>query len=383
MKDKFHRLFIALALLALVTLNSQLSTAFAQGALTPTGAPAPTMKTLAQIEPRTPISSAPFTISQPGSYYLTTNLNVTTGDVTLDLNGFTVSSTAPSATGTGIMLAGGNNDITILNGHIKGGVTNDNSGVFGGSGFANGILYSGTLPSNVRVTGVTVAGCLDYGIVFDDATATTVESCTVEGVGSFGIEAAVVTHSCAYLCGNHAVVARSATDCYGYCMGPSGYGVYTAVANNCYGYANSIAVNASTANNCFGQSAASYGVNADAASGCEGISSSGTGLSATYTATGCYGFSSSGTGLFAYAANNCYGQTSSSFGYGLNTVTANNSSGVNSSSGIGLYANHIAIGCYGLSSGTIGLQTTIANSCDGNSVSSAYHYNMPPSPQTP
>ena len=43
-------------------------------------APAPTMKSLAQIEPRTPISSVPFVISNSGSYYLTKNLNVTTGD---------------------------------------------------------------------------------------------------------------------------------------------------------------------------------------------------------------------------------------------------------------------------------------------------------------
>src|SRR5262245_25481316 len=88
------------SVLLLCILNSHPSTAFAQGALTPPGAPAPTMKTLAQIEPRTPISSAPFTISSPGSYYLTTNVTVSTGDaititvnnVTLDLNGFTIAS---------------------------------------------------------------------------------------------------------------------------------------------------------------------------------------------------------------------------------------------------------------------------------------------------
>jgi hypothetical protein len=91
-----RNLFVALALLALSTLNSQLSTAFAQGSLTPPGAPAPTMITLQQIEPRTPISSVPFTITTPGSYYLTTNLyspsgngiTVSANDVTIDLNGF-------------------------------------------------------------------------------------------------------------------------------------------------------------------------------------------------------------------------------------------------------------------------------------------------------
>jgi len=95
---------LALACL-LATLNPQLSTCFAQGSLTPPGAPAPTFKTLAQIEPRTPIgasttpgdASSLFKITQPGSYYLTTNLTgvaakhgieITASGVTLDLVGF-------------------------------------------------------------------------------------------------------------------------------------------------------------------------------------------------------------------------------------------------------------------------------------------------------
>src|SRR5208282_3674210 len=99
---------------------AQLSTAFAQGSLTPPGAPAPTMITLSQIEPRTPISSAPFTITNPGSYYLTTNVTVSSGngiiiaasDVTLDLGGFTIFSTDPANTGQGISF-GVHTNITI------------------------------------------------------------------------------------------------------------------------------------------------------------------------------------------------------------------------------------------------------------------------------
>jgi hypothetical protein len=80
----------------------------AQGPLTPPGTPAPTMKTLdqldAKLEKRTPISSAPSTISASGSYYLTANLTVASGtaiaisadNVTLDLNGF--ASTNPHIT---------------------------------------------------------------------------------------------------------------------------------------------------------------------------------------------------------------------------------------------------------------------------------------------
>lgn len=79
----------------------------AQGALTPPGPPSPTMKSLAQVEPRIPIDAintpgdagATFIISAPGSYYLTGNFAGETGkhgifvnadNVTIDLNGFTM-----------------------------------------------------------------------------------------------------------------------------------------------------------------------------------------------------------------------------------------------------------------------------------------------------
>jgi parallel beta-helix repeat protein len=94
----------------------------AQGPLTPPGAPAPTMKTLDQIEPRTPISSLPFTITNSGSYYLTGNLTsagggiiIQTDEVTLDLMGFTLS----GGTGSGIYISGNLNNIVIRNGTVR------------------------------------------------------------------------------------------------------------------------------------------------------------------------------------------------------------------------------------------------------------------------
>src|SRR4026207_1710043 len=85
---------IGVVALMLPTLNAQLSTVSAQGSLTPPGAPGPTMKTLTQVEPRTPISSLPFFITNAGWYDVPTNrtgrpgLTVMASGVTIDLMGF-------------------------------------------------------------------------------------------------------------------------------------------------------------------------------------------------------------------------------------------------------------------------------------------------------
>ena len=91
---KSHAFFLTLLLTPLA--------GYAQGPLNPpAGAPVPSMKTLDQIEARTAIESLPYTISTSGSYYLAKNLqfaatsgdaiSITAPNVTLDLNGFTIS----------------------------------------------------------------------------------------------------------------------------------------------------------------------------------------------------------------------------------------------------------------------------------------------------
>ena len=403
-----------LALLSAFILHP--SFCFAQGSLTPPGAPAPTMKSLAQIEPRTPIASLPITITNSGSYYLTTNIAVGSGNaitiatngVTLDLNGFTISSTEVSPTGTGILLGSNITDITILNGHIKGGIGYSN-GSYSGVGFANGIYYSSSPPLNVKVTGISVSGCLYDGIHLGTVNSTVVESCTVLTVGGYGIVASGVFRSTAKTCGSTAISADSASDCNGGCTGSgngldasftahncigsssSGYGLNAATANNCYGLSgtgrglvattannsyglsfNYTGMNSTTANNCYGYSYSNAeGISASTACGCYGQSVSGPGISAAYIADSCYGFSGGGgigiygkavqnsygsssswIGIYAETTQNCYGLSNGSGG-GIVTRTAQNCSGF-SMTAEGIYAE-IAIGCFGLSNTGTGL----------------------------
>jgi hypothetical protein len=341
----------ALALLS--TLNPQLSTAFAQGSLTPPGAPAPTMKSLDQIdaklEKRTPISSLPITITQPGAYYLTSSFDLGTGqdgifvsalNVTIDLNGFTIRSFDSGNTAVGIRIdpmLGYMANLTILNGHIVGGVL-FSSGSYFGSGFGYGIYCSGS-PRNVRIVGVTVSGCLNDVINIGN-NATLVESCTVSTVGGNGIVANAVSRCTAYQCGMSGIWGYSVSDSYGDSTIPpfagihahiannsygsgvgsgffAGAGLVADAANNCYGYNNGspaggLGVSAGTANNCYGYGdGAAAGLYATTALNCYGYAAgSASGIYVFDVASGCSGYSSSGTGLYAFIANVCHGSTS-------------------------------------------------------------------------
>lgn len=349
------------------------SICLAQGDLTPPGAPAPTMKSLSQVEPRTPISNLPYTIHSSGSYYLTTNLEATSGDaihvssssVTLDLNGFTISSTTPDNAygGAGILVDNGLRDITVVNGHIQSGFTNNGSGVYAGSGFNYGIYCSGK-SANVRVRGVSVSGVLYYGILLSSSDSTLVESCTVRTTGNYGITASVIKNCTAMDCGGAAIDGNVVSDSVGQSSG--GYGVYaTSEAVNCSGTSSTYeGLSAKLAENCFGSSTSDYGLGATTAENCYGQSSNYYGLSAS-SAQNSYGASTgSGTGIYATSAINCYGYSRNS--YGIHTQMAQNcegwSDGTNS---YGLYATFTATGCYGYTFTGTGLYAFIANVCHG------------------
>jgi len=360
--------------LALFSTPNSLSTAFAQGSLTPPGAPAPTMKSLAQVEPRIPISSVPYTVNLPGAYYLTTNVTTYTSNaivisasgVTLDLGGWTIYSTVAASAngGTAILIGSSLRDITICNGHICGGVTNNGSGVYNGSGFGYGISFSGNAPVNVLVSRVSVSGCLYYGIYFTKLDSQAVESCTVRTVGSFGIISSTVKDSSAIDCGGggitantaenclgsssigDGIVASTALNCFGFSNGSSGEGVAATTALNCYGSSQGDGIDATTAENCSGSSASSFGVNATIAENCSGVSN----------------YGSNGAGIYASSALNCRGYNYGD-GYGVQADIAQDCWGRSSGSGYGVYATYLANGCYGYSASGTGVYAFVASLC--------------------
>ena len=387
-------------------------TAFAQGSLTPPGAPGSTMKTLSQVEPRTPISSLPFIITQPGSYYLTTNVNTSVSNaitiavngVSLDLSGFTISSSTANAAngGSAILINSGLRNISIANGFIQGGVTNNGSGVYSGSGFGYGIYYSGIAPANVLMLRVSISGCLYHGIYLNSLDSTVAESCTVRTVGSYGISAGTVKESSALDCGESGIFGFVVSDCNGQSSG-SGYGVFGSQtvlncygssssgdgiscnlaenssgygggfgigvaadsALNCYGFSGSgDGVSTTSAQNCYGYSANSYGINSNTAHDCYGDTISGTGVGGSI-AVSCYGTSNNGNAVSVNNAESCYGYSSGN-GYGIIALTAVNCIGYCNGSGTGIDASYIGNSCYGYSYSGTGVFAFIANSCHGS-----------------
>lgn len=131
------------------------------GDVNPPAAPGPTMKTLDQVRPGTPIpgsetAAGKYTISRPGQYYLTGNrmisyygIEITADNVTLDLNGFELYADADGAT-YGIQMTARRN-VTIQNGSVR--------------GFSTGINENHTTSGyGHRLIDVRVLDCIGMGV---------------------------------------------------------------------------------------------------------------------------------------------------------------------------------------------------------------------------
>ena len=99
----------------------------------PAGPPAPTMKTMSEVEARTPIhqSDLPLTIDVDGAYYLAENvyanqdgvdmITITAANVSIDLNGFTIDGTGQAAVATDcIQIESSVRTFGLTNGVIRG-----------------------------------------------------------------------------------------------------------------------------------------------------------------------------------------------------------------------------------------------------------------------
>lgn len=137
------------------------------GALDPAGPPAPAMKTLAQLEPRTPISSIPFAIVQPGSYYVTGDLTNASGavngitiaadNVTLDLSGFTLDG---AGTGLkGVATTPGRLGVTIRNGSATRWATAGFSTLGAKSVLIEDVEANANLALGISAINTTLRGC--------------------------------------------------------------------------------------------------------------------------------------------------------------------------------------------------------------------------------
>jgi hypothetical protein len=307
---------------AALSLASVVST-LAQGSLTPPGgAPIPTYRTLQQVEPRVPIATLPFTITQSGSYYFTGNLDyngavpaitIQTSHVTLDLMGFTLRSD-PAVNQPAIFVTGTNtSDVVVRNGRIVGQtVVTITGGAPSGSwsvtygGFSRGVQTT-SATSNVRVEHLTIAGCRAEGINLGGQSHV-ISDCRAHSNGADGFSVALdgqIERSISERNFGSGFFGSSAVfrDCQAIRNGGHGFNANSCVFEGCAARMNQemgFSANASTAENCLSQSNGAAGFFGDRGiwRGCIATFNSGPGIdSYDSTIVGCTSRNNTGRGI--------------------------------------------------------------------------------------
>lgn len=215
--------------------------AFAGPITPPAGPVTSTMKTLTEVEPRIAINSVNtpgdattmFIISQPGSYYLTSDI-ITTGnkigirilasDVTVDLNGMSVRRGAGATGGSAIRDDGNTEDaeqtITVRNGTISGFATAGNYGIYSGGNTTVAARDLSLLNCTFGVTvengpvhasGVTATGIsTTAGAGISGSTGTIINTSSVTSYGTgYDVSEGLITDSIATQCGIGARLTRA------------------------------------------------------------------------------------------------------------------------------------------------------------------------------
>jgi hypothetical protein len=141
-----------------------------------------------------PGGTTQFSITQPGSYILTGNLTVagvaigvSAGDVTLDLNGYTVTCTDPNSYA---IYLGSFRNITVRNGHLRGGDSGLGCSVLTDS-IIEDLLVTNTRFSGIYLNSAGVRSCI-------------VRRCLVSGVGAAGLATDNSSFLAGIICGGGA-----------------------------------------------------------------------------------------------------------------------------------------------------------------------------------
>src|SRR5256714_8095897 len=215
---------------------------FAQVSLTPPGAPAPTMKTLNQVEARTIINATNtpgdannmFIINSTGSYYLTGKVTGVSGkngilinatNVTVDLNGFPVIGVGGSkaAIWDGFSF---HNNATVRNGTIFtwGGAGIDLSSTF--DSLIEDLIVNGNGGAGMKMSDACVVrDCVSRNNVGDNIVTgfnANLIHCTSLNSGGYGINLQGVATDC----------EASGNSFYGIARGKNSYGVHLLAPRN-------------------------------------------------------------------------------------------------------------------------------------------------------
>lgn len=402
-----HTLVLACALVALA------SPLLAQGgSLTPPpGPPGPTMKPLDLVEPRVAlVEGAPgvevvdgaFTITQPGSYYLSENLNyagsgtavtILAEGTTLDMMGHSITFGGDGEGGIAIQISASN--VAVHSGHI---ISSSAFGIggFTPGGFSHGLVTSADA-SSVSVRDLSVIGVRGNAIALEGS-ASIVENCSVNSSGasgilnvkggvygcevtyasSNGIQANIVENCRVDLAGRTGIsakiVSNSMAESDDYNDPSSGYG----------------GIVADIVENSYGRSAMGAGIEGiSSVRGSYGLSTSsdatfGHGISArTGTVVGSSGVSYGGSGIKAKTVSSSSGASSGPHGLASSGITADrvdNSQGTSSRAGAGISARYTVTGSVGISEEGFGIfaypedGATIATAF-GGTVTSSYGLN--------